>query len=347
MRTDLQWRRRVAAVLTAVAATIPAAVVAAEANPAPSASAPGTSAEAGTSYLDRVESRTARDRSMFVYSAAMDRVIELDVIRAADTSNPRPVLYLLNGAGGGMDAATWQQQTDVREFFEDKNVNVVIPVGGAFSYYTDWMRDDPELGRHRWTTFLTEELPPILDEALGASGRNAIAGLSMSGGSALALAADAPELYQAVGSYSGCPQTSSEPGRNYVELVVSLGGGDVENMWGPVGGPEWIARDVSLNAEKLRGKALYISSGGGLPGPHEFPTAVGGRGDVAPDPVDLAVLGSIEAAVAQCTDRFRTTLEALDIDATYVARPDGVHSWGYWEDALHDSWPMMAEAIGA
>lgn len=337
MTTNVRWRHRVAAVLAAVAVMTPATVVAASADPA----------QPGVSHLDRVDAHSSRDQVLHVYSAAMDRVIELDVIRPADTGSPRPVLYLLNGAGGGLDTATWQQQTDVREFFEDKNVNVVIPVGGAFSYYTDWMNDDPELGRQRWTTFLTEELPPILDDALDTSGRNAIAGLSMSGGSALALAADAPELYQAVGSYSGCPQTSTEPGRNYVELVVSLGGGDVENMWGPVGGPEWIARDVSLNAEKLRGKALYISSGGGLPGPHEFPTAVGGRGDVAPDPVDLAVLGSIEAAVAQCTDRFRTTLEALEIDATYVARPDGVHSWGYWEDALHDSWPMMAEAIGA
>ncbi len=28
--------------------------------------------------------------------------------------------------------------------------NVVTPVGGASSYYTDWVRDDAALGRNRW-----------------------------------------------------------------------------------------------------------------------------------------------------------------------------------------------------
>lgn len=331
MVSGVRWRRRIAAM--GIVAAMPVAGVA---NAEPAA---GGGTNSAVAHVDRIENVTDRDVVMHVYSAAMDRVVRLDVIRPADTSSPRPVLYLLNGAGGGEDAATWQQQTDVREFFADKDVNVVIPVGGAYSYYTDWQQDDPVLGRQRWTTFLTEELPPALDEALGTSGRNAIAGMSMSGGSALALAAEAPDLYRAVAAYSGCAQTSSEPGQNYVELVVHLGGGDVENMWGPVGGPEWAERDVTLHAEKLRGKALYISSGGGLPGPHEF--------SAAPDPVDYAVLGTIEAAVSQCNERLRTTLDGLGIEATYDLRPDGTHSWGYWQDALHDSWPVMAEAIGA
>lgn len=330
MVSDARWRQRIAAVGIVVA--MPAAGVA-NAEPAS-----GDISRSTAAHVDRVDSVTDRELTMHVYSPAMDRTVRLDVIRPADASGPRPVLYLLNGAGGGEDAATWQQQTDVREFFDDKDVNVVIPVGGAYSYYTDWQQDDQVLGRQRWTTFLTEELPPVLDQALGTSGRNAIAGMSMSGGSALALAADAPDLYQAVAAYSGCAQTSSEPGQNYVELVVHLGGGDVENMWGPVGGPEWIARDVTLNAEKLRGKALYISSGGGLPGPHEFSSA--------PNPVDYAVLGTIEAAVSQCNERLRNTLDGLGIEATYDLRPDGTHSWGYWQDALHDSWPMIAAAIG-
>ncbi|MDJ0114615.1 alpha/beta hydrolase-fold protein, partial [Rhodococcus erythropolis] len=78
-------------------------------------------------------------------------------------SEPRPTLYLLNGAGGGEDRATWQRQTDVNEFFADKNVNVVTPLEGAFSYYTDWVNDDPSLGRQKWQTFLTQELPPVID----------------------------------------------------------------------------------------------------------------------------------------------------------------------------------------
>ncbi len=222
-------------------------------------------AESGAATLELVDRHSDRDWSLFVRSEAMGRTIELRVIRPADSTEPRPVLYLLNGAGGGVDEATWREQTDTVDFFDDKNVNVVTPIGGAFSYYTDWLADDPELGRNKWTTFLTEEAPPIVDAALGATGRNAIAGVSMSATSALALAEHAPDLYDAVASYSGCAETSTDVGARYVEMVVGLGGGDVENMWGPVGGPYWMQQDVIRNAERLRGTTVFVSSSGGCP----------------------------------------------------------------------------------
>lgn len=118
----------------------------------------------------------------------MGRDVPLRVRTPADTSAPRPTLYLLNGAGGGEGQATWDARTDIDEFFEGKNVNVVTPLDGSFTYYTDWERDDPVLGRNKWTTFLTQELPPIIDATFGTTGVNAIAGLSMSGTSVLSLA---------------------------------------------------------------------------------------------------------------------------------------------------------------
>lgn len=47
-----------------------------------------------------------------VHSASMNRDIPLTVLKPKDTSKPAPVLYLLNGAGGGEDTATWQRNTD-------------------------------------------------------------------------------------------------------------------------------------------------------------------------------------------------------------------------------------------
>ncbi|RZK86031.1 MAG: esterase family protein, partial [Rhodococcus sp. (in: high G+C Gram-positive bacteria)] len=85
-------------------------------------------ASADGSVLDHIEEIDDRQLNMYVYSAAMEKVILLEVIRPADTSVPRPTLYLLNGAGGGEDSATWQARTDVVDFFADKNVNVVTPV---------------------------------------------------------------------------------------------------------------------------------------------------------------------------------------------------------------------------
>ncbi len=289
-----------------------------------------------------------RTRIVEVYSAAMDRDIPLRVRIPADSDASHPTLYLLNGASGGQGVATWEEQTDVGEFFADKNVNVVTPLDGAYSYYTDWVNDDPVLGRNKWTTFLTRELPPIIDDVFDTTGVNAIAGLSMSGTSVLGLAVADPELYEAVGAYSGCAETSSDIGEAYVRTVVgSRGGGDPVNMWGPYGGPGWIANDPFVNADRLRGLDLYISSATGLPGRHDRMDArsVGGDPEILMSQVISG--GVIEAAVNDCTHRLAARLDELDIPAHFEFKATGTHSWGYWQDDLHKSWPMIAEAIGA
>lgn len=308
---------------------------------------PNVASAEPVSFISRIEVESARTVIAHVYSASMDRVVRLRVRTPADTGEPRPTLYLLNGAGGGDGQATWDARTDVDEFFADKNVNVVTPLDGSFTYYTDWERDDPALGRNKWTTFLTQELPPIIDEQFRTSGVNAIAGLSMSGTSVLSLAIAAPTLYRAVGAYSGCAETSTELGQLYVRTVVeSRGEADAENMWGPVDGPGWAANDPYVNADKLRGIDLYISSATGLPGPHEN---LGAR-SVENDPGlllnQIVVGGVIEAAVDACTHRLAARLDELGIPARFEFRSRGTHSWGYWQDDLHNSWPMIARAVG-
>ncbi|NKX86909.1 hypothetical protein HGA10_06230 [Nocardia coubleae] len=117
-----------------------------------------------------------RQLNVTVYSPAMNRPIPLQVIRAADTSNPRPTMYLLNGSQGGPGGSGWDAQTDAVSFLRDKDVNVVTPVGGASSYYTDWVRDDAALGRNKWQTFLNEELPPVIEDFLRADGNRTLVG---------------------------------------------------------------------------------------------------------------------------------------------------------------------------
>ncbi|ATL69200.1 hypothetical protein CRH09_26485 [Nocardia terpenica] len=156
------------------------------------------------SYVASVHQTNAQSQVLLVYSAAMNKRIEIDVQRAADTSTPRPTLYLLNGAGGGEDDKTWKDKTDVLQYLATKDVNVVQPVGGRFSYYTDWRTPDPKLGVNKWRTFLTQELPPLIDKALNTNGVNAIAGLSMSGTSVLQLPIAAPGLYKSVAALRAC-----------------------------------------------------------------------------------------------------------------------------------------------
>lgn len=303
--------------------------------------------DGGPAVVERIDVVGDRRWDVFVYSPAMGRTITLNVIRPADPTVPRPTLYLFNGAGGGEDSMNWLNQTDILAFTADKNVNVVIPAEGMISYYTDWLHEDPASGRNKWGTFLTKELPPVLDRALGASGVNALAGLSMAATSVLDLAIQAPGLYRAVASYSGCAQTSDPLGQAYVRSVVEVAGAkDATNMWGPYDGPGWEAHDPYLNAEKLRGLSLYVSNGSGLPGPYENPALA--RSPQAPMLVEQIVWGGlIEAATNVCTHRLADRLRELQIPATFRFRADGTHSWGYWQDELYASWPQLAAAMGS
>jgi S-formylglutathione hydrolase FrmB len=302
--------------------------------------------DASTSYVVRTEETDAVAMTAFVHSAAMERTIPLKILRSPDRAKPSPTVYLLNGAGGGVDGMDWYTQTDVVSFFADKNVNVVTPVGGAYSYFTDWQHDDRVLGRNKWETFLTRELPPLVDKLLKTNGRNVIAGISMAATSVLNLAAHNPGLFRAVGSYSGCASTTDPLGRAYVKTVVSMAlGADVKNMWGADDDPDWVHNDAVVNADKLRGTALYISNGSGLAGASDTfdGTNPNGPGFVLLN--QMVVGGAIEVATGDCTRRLKSALEKLDIPAHFELRERGTHSWGYWQDDLHNSWPMFEQAL--
>ncbi|AXY53278.1 putative esterase [Rhodococcus ruber] len=299
------------------------------------------------SYITRIENYAPQQILIWVYSASMDEEILLDVWRPADTSKPAPTLYLLNGAGGGEDMATWRGRTDAIEFFKDKHVNVVSPIGGMFSYYTDWKNPDPQLGVNKWETFLTKEIPPLVDGALGTTGVNAVAGISTSGTSVFQLPMAAPGLYRGVAAYSGCAQTSDPIGQQFVKITVETwGSGDTENMWGPADDPTWAEKDPYVNAEKLRGLEMYISNGSGLPGPYDTLTGPEIDGDAGVLANQIVVGGVIEAATNYCTHNLKNRLDSLGIPATYNFRESGTHSWGYWQDDLKDSWPVLQRALG-
>ncbi|WP_067658075.1 alpha/beta hydrolase [Nocardia harenae] len=328
-----------------------ALVLIAAAGAGPPASAEPTAATAPDgSRIERVETVDARNIVLHIHSAAMDKTVPVEVQRPADTSVPRPVLYLLNGGGGGEDGvATWAGKTDALGFLADKNVNVVTAIGGRWSYYADWERPDPVLGVNKWQTFFTEELPPIIDAALNTNGSNAIAGISMAGTSVLLLAITKPGLYKSVGAYSGCAQTSDPVGHRLVQMSVETwGGGTVENLWGPPNAPGWAANDPLVQAEKLRGTTLYLSSGGGLPGRYDRlgdPFMMGDPDNPAQLANQIVIGGVIEAGTAYCTRNLANRLAELGIPATVAIAPEGSHSWGYWQDDLKRSWPALSAGL--
>jgi S-formylglutathione hydrolase FrmB len=325
-----RWVVALAATLTAIPATAVAGTPPAGAPPQPGVTAPVSDG----SHVDHVVPVDARRSTIYVYSAAMNRTIALEVMRPADTAVPAPTLYLLDGAEDGVapggTVTSWETKTDLINFTADKHVNVVTVLDGRYSYYTDWLHDDPVLGRNKWTTFLTRELPPLIDAELHTTGRNAIAGVSMSATSVLSLAESARGLYRSVGSFSGCAETSVDPGRRYVQAVVLSGGGDPWNMWGPDGGPEWSANDPSTDAglAALRGVNLVITAG----------TGSGGGEGGAPG-------GLLESVVYRCTLQLQSRMARLDIPAIFHYTPGGQHAWSYWQQSLHLAWPSIERSL--
>src|SRR5690606_39135977 len=289
-------------------------------------------ADAPAPAIEGIRSGADRVLTVEVFSPAMAGTTEVLVLPAADPSRPAPTLYLLNGASGHLDGSR-HDSTDFRDFFADEQVNVVIRLGGAGSYFTDWKAEDPVLGTERWATFLTEELPPLIDERFNGSGANAVAGVSMSGTSVFQLALNAPGLYRAIGSFSGCVRTSDPQGQVMVNAVVAAHHGNPINMWGPPTDPTWQANDPYLHAERLRGTEIYISTGNGVPGSLDTPAAVGG--DIAELGYRLLFGAPLEAITHMCTLQLRDRLAELRIPATVDLRPTGTHAWGYWQEDLH------------
>ncbi len=273
-----------------------------------------------------------------VYSPSMRRVVRNHVLHPAGSPAGLPSFYMLPGAGGAEDGISWFNNGGAPRFFAGKRVNVILPIGGRFSMWTDWNTPDPVLGRNKWETYINDELPSAIDKAYRTNGANALSGVSMSAGPALDIVTHAPLRYRAVAAYSGCPGTTSPLAQVANTAIVTRGGGNVANMWGPPGSPEWFRHDPVVNASKLRGKAIYLSAGSGVPGPVDGNPLINGSGLVG---------GNVMEAIAlSCTTTMANRLASLGIPRTFVHRPDGVHTWGLFHADLVNSWPLIARALG-
>ncbi|MDO4911388.1 MAG: alpha/beta hydrolase family protein [Corynebacterium sp.] len=281
----------------------------------------------------------------WAYSPSMGRSIPLIVLRADDSAGPRPTVYLLNGADGGEGTANWLFHTDALNFYRSKNVNLVIPMAGYRSFYTDWVEDNEALGgKQKWETFLTKELPGPIEAALNANGKRALSGVSMSATTTILYAQHNPGFYDAVASISGCQQTTGFLGDATLHLTISSYG-DPDMMWGPEGSETRQYNDIFANLDKLRGQNIYVSNGSMTFGPY----------DLAGSPflfegvtsVDSVLNGGIiEGFSNMCAHNFAAKMKKANIPATFNFTPVGTHSWGYWQDALRGSWSVFGPALG-
>ena len=293
---------------------------------------------------------------VWTHSPSMNRNIPLLVRPAAEPG--APTLYLLNGVDGGREDHHWFGKGLATEFFADKNVNVVVPVDGKNSYYSDWLstsaldRADRGGQRQQWSTYLTEELPGPLEASLQANGTRAVAGVSMAATSAVQLVQDNPGFYSAAAGLSGCYDTTSRQGRGMVDQVVGNddSGATTDQMWGPVDGAYARAHDPAAHIDKLRPEVqgtelpLYISAARGNP-THTEARGLRDMADISEQAESLAAGAGLEAGAFYCTVNFERQLAGAGIPATIHYAPAGLHSWHYFSLALQNAWPTLSRGL--
>jgi S-formylglutathione hydrolase FrmB len=248
-----------------------------------------------------------------------------------DSRRRYPVLYLLHGAGDTY--RTWTDATDVQAFSADLPLIIVMPDGGRNTeagFYSDWLD-----GSRHWETFHTRVLRRYVDRhfrTLKGRRHRAVAGLSMGGFGAMSYAARHPRLYRAAASFSGVLDTLyPSPATPFIRSlnILALGG------WGdPVENADvWRAHNPTSLAPKLRGVALFISTGNGM------------QGGPFPD-INVPLAYALEAVLATMNQNFVAALDAVGVPHTDNFYGAGYHFWPFWERELHAVLPQIMALIG-
>ncbi|MET8773595.1 alpha/beta hydrolase family protein [Nocardia sp. NPDC050713] len=272
--------------------------------------------------------------------------IKTRIFRAAD-GNTNRVVYALDGLRARNDLSGWEIDTDISRTLTQWNINVVMPVGGQSSFYSDWIAPSNTNGQtitYAWETFLTENLRWALRDRLGFNPNgNGIFGLSMGGSAALALAAYHPDQFRYAGSYSGYLNISAPGMREALRLaLLDAGGFNIDAMWGPPWDPRWLRHDPFMFAQLLRqnGTRLWISAGSGANGPRDAITA----------PIDAYHLGNamaLETLALANTRAFQARMDTLGGgNVVYNYPAVGVHNWHYWQDQVLAMLPDMSAHLG-
>jgi diacylglycerol O-acyltransferase/trehalose O-mycolyltransferase len=291
------------------------------------AALPGLVGLAGTAP----PARAAAPEFLQVPSAGMGRNITVEF-----QSGGAPAVYLLDGLRARDDRSGWDIETPAFDEYNGSGISVVAPVGGRSSFYSDWY-GSANGQTYKWATFLTSELPNYLSGRGVRSTRNAVVGVSMSGSSALILAAYHPQQFAYAAALSAYMTPSSGNGPTLIGFAMNDEGGyHPEDMWGPPGGPGWQRNDPTVQAGRLAGNntRLWIYSGNGTP------SEMIGEGSVAGQVIEQTVLQSNVA--------FRDAYTgAGGHNATFNLDNSGVHGWGYWNAQLAAMKPDMQRTLGA
>ncbi|CAB0595908.1 esterase family protein [Corynebacterium diphtheriae] len=273
-----------------------------------------------------------------VFSPAMGRNITVQIQPAQRGGNAG--LYLLDGARANDIANAWTVDAHAQDLFVDHNITLVMPVGGAGSFYTDWVGPaGPQKAVYKWETFLTSELPSYLAANFGVSPtNNSIAGLSMGATAAMNLAALHPDQFRQVLSFSGY-LSMSVPG-TYLMMGLALqeiGGFNINNMYGSFFGLRRFQLDPLINAGGLAGKDVYVSAASGIWGAPDSNYPVGDR-----------INGSVlEIASRVSTRIWEAQARSMGLNVTTNYPSTGIHNWPQWRYQIETTKGRILDVMNA
>ena len=220
-------------------------------------------------YETRVDARTL---DLMVYSPALGGPAPVRLILPATyTTNPTatfPSLWLLHGGNDKGDYQSWSLYSTVPQDTVGLNAFVVMPSIGTNAFATNWWNYGLG-GNNQYDTFVSTELPQLLQRGYRANTKMAIGGVSSGGFSALSLAALHPGLYGAAASYSGLIDTSSPITAAEIVAGQFLSFQIPYSMWGSylLTNSIWSSRNPAAQAAKLRTTSVFVSAGNGNLGP--------------------------------------------------------------------------------
>lgn len=285
-------------------------------------------------YETRVDARTI---DLMISSPALGGAAPVRLMLPADwaaTPDARfPALYLIHGCCEKADYQSWSLYTDVETLTADKDVLVVMPSDGSAGFGTNWWNFGAKAKGWNYDTFLATELPQILRAGYRASGRAAIAGVSIGGYAAVALAALHHGEFGAAASYSGLLDTQTAVVSAEIEAILLREGQNPLAMWGDplLRALQWISTNPAALLGRLRGVGLFVSSGNGSAGPLDAPDTEG------------SLLDTITLADSTA---FVNLARLTGLQPTVDFYGAGTHSWPYWNRELARSWPVLAAGLG-
>ena len=223
-------------------------------------------------------------------------------VDAKDMEATYPTLYLLHGMSD--DHSIWHRRTSIERYADEAGIAVVMPTT-ELGWYTDMQH-----GR-KWRTFIGEELPQICRDLFPRMSpkreETFVAGLSMGGYGAYAIALTYPERFSFAGGLSGGYMPAGRLGQQNNDTYWTDIFGTEEEF---AGGPNDL---IALSAKRL---AEHNED----PEAHPIP--------------ELYMWCGTEDFIYSHSVTMRDHLQAIGWPQFTYEESPGVHAWKFWDEKI-------------